>query len=90
MSAEEKREVGILVIKNKAEFNLVGVNNVLGFDEYSVTLDTTLGELIVEGSELKIEKLTGEGGEVVIKGNISGAYYSGKKESRGFFKGLFK
>ena len=87
---EQKKSEGTLIIKSKSEFYLDGVNNVLSFDEYAVLLDTDLGEVTVEGSEMKIEKLGGDCSEIVIKGNITGVFYSTKKETRGFFKGLFK
>ena len=90
MINEENTAKGRVLIENKKIFTLDGVNNVLGFDEGMVLLDTSLGDLTVEGSELKIESLSKDGGEIVITGNISGVFYSEKKESKGIFRGFFK
>ena len=90
MKQEEKIGYGLMTLKDKKEFRLDGVKNVLSFEESTVTLETELGNLCIEGEDLKIESLYGEGGEILIKGLINGIYYYEKKSSGGFLKGLFK
>ena len=42
-------------------FSMEGVNDIRGFDEGYVSLDTVSGKITVEGSDLKIESLTKDG-----------------------------
>ena len=78
-----------LTLSEMKELRTNGVKNVVGFDEGSVLLETDLGRLTVEGSDLKIESLSKENGEIVIVGNVSGIFYSGDKSNKGFFGKLF-
>ena len=78
------------VIKNRKVLTLNGVINVLSFGEDYLSLATDLGEVIVEGRELKIESLTKENGEILIKGIIDGVFYREQKNDKGFFKKIFK
>ncbi len=79
-----------LLIKNREILTLNGVINVESFGEDYLTLCTDLGEVIVEGKELKIESLQKEGGEIMIKGMIDGIFYKEKRNEKGFFKKIFK
>lgn len=73
-------------IFNMKELTMDRVNNVVGCDDEAVLLDTVRGRMTVEGEGLKIERLTGSGGEIVIKGSISGIYFTPEqKKRRGFF-----
>ncbi len=80
----------VLTVNDRKSVSLNGVNNVLGFDEGYVTLDTALGRVGIEGNDLKIESLSKENGVIFISGNISGVYYSEPKEGGGIFKRMFK
>ena len=66
-------------------FTMDGVNDIRGFDEGYVSLSTDSGKINVEGSDLKIESLSKEGGTIFISGNISGIYVSSEDKKRGFF-----
>ena len=81
---------GTLTIKDRRSATLDGVKNIESFDENYISLDTKQGRVIIEGSGLKIESLSRDNGAIYITGNISGAYYSGEKASRGVFANLFK
>ena len=52
-------------------FTMDGVNDIRGFDEGYVSLSTDSGKINVEGSDLKIESLSKEGGTIFISGNIN-------------------
>ncbi len=79
-----------LIIENRRSVTLGGVDNVVGFDEDYVSLDTTLGRVIIEGEGMKIESLTREGGIIYVTGDISAVYYSEIKTKNGMFKRIFK
>lgn len=76
----------ILTIKGREELIMDGVDNVLGFDENGVSLLTTLGKVVIEGRDLKIESLTKNDHTVVIIGVFSGVYFAddkARKKGRG-------
>ena len=70
-----------VILKNRGELFLDGVSDVVGFDEYSVTVKTVLGGLTVDGTDLHITRMSLETGEVVITGNVSGLFYDETKET---------
>ncbi len=53
-----------------------GVRDIAGFDEEYIILDANIGRIVVEGKGMKIESLTSDGGNILIKGNISGFFKS--------------
>ena len=69
----------ILTLRGREELIMDGVDNVLGFDNNGVSLLTTLGKVIIEGNDLKIESLTKSDHTVVIVGVFSGVYFADDK-----------
>lgn len=67
-----------------SSFSMEGVNDIRGFDEGYVSLDTVSGRISVEGNDLKIESLTKEGGMIYISGNVSGVFISSDEKKKGF------
>lgn len=55
---------------------ITGVNDVLSFDAGEVLLQTEQGILMIRGSELHVNRLTLEKGEVDIDGKIDSLTYS--------------
>lgn len=64
-----------IILENRRRMSVSGVEEVLAFDERIVEMKTALGELRVQGEELKVEKLTVDEGELVICGNIVSLSY---------------
>ena len=79
-----------IYIKNKNEIKLNGVLSVDSFDEDFLTLDTELGQLVIEGKNLKIESLAKENREILIKGDFCGLFYKERKIEKGFLSKIFK
>lgn len=77
-------------LKSRAHMELDGVLEVLSFDDVSVSLETVMGEMIIEGEELRVSSLDTDKGIVVLDGKINGMYYNtdSQKEKRRFFGGL--
>lgn len=73
---------------------ITGVNDVLSFDAGEVLLQTEQGVLMIRGSELHVNRLTLEKGEVDIEGRIDSLTYSdaaaGSKSGESLFGRLFK
>ena len=79
---------GTVTVRDRRELVMDGVKNILGFDECSVTLETTLGEVYIEGDGLKVEALS-EDGRISIKGRFDSLSFSGTRMKKGFLSGVF-
>jgi sporulation protein YabP len=79
---------------NREAIALTGVKDVLSFDVSEVLLETALGMLSIRGSELHVNRLTLEKGEVDIAGKIDSLTYSDvgtyKKQGESFLGRLFR
>ncbi len=64
-----------LTLNDRRRLTVSGVEDVESFDEETVTLVTCGGTLAVRGSGLKIEKLSLDGGELVVEGQIDSLDY---------------
>ena len=73
---EEPR--GNITLENRKRLTLTGVEEVISFDDEKILLNTKLGFLTIKGSELKMNKLDVQNGDVIIIGNISSIVYSSK------------
>ena len=88
---EEPR--GNIILENRKKLTLTGVEEVISFDDEKILLNTKLGFLTIKGSELKMNKLDVQNGDVIIVGNISSIVYSNKeikKEKESIISKLFK
>lgn len=83
----EKAGKHSLHLQNREKLNIDGVENVISFDENAIILQTSLGELNIDGEGLKVVKLSVEDGEVALEGKIFGLFYidGGRKKRGGFF-----
>ncbi len=81
-----------MIMKSRREVFLDGVFDVVGFDEKTISLKTSLGDMMIEGHDLHIRKMSLESGEVSVEGNIDGVYYASETEEKkgGFIRRLFK
>ena len=88
----EKQEKNDIVIRARRHIDVVGVREVLSFDESSISMMTTEGELLLEGEELKIETLDTERGVVSADGKINSVIYYDRtdgSEKKSLFGKLF-
>lgn len=65
-----------LVINNRKTSMVTGVMDVLSFDLNEILLETEQGMLMVKGSDLHVNRLSLEKGEVDLSGNIDSVAYS--------------
>ncbi len=80
-----------LILENRNILSLNGIDDVLGFDEETVTLSGNCGILIVKGEKLHISKLSLDTGEVNLDGKINAIIYTeDNKNKSGIFAKLFK
>lgn len=67
-----------------------GVLEVESFDEESIVMSTSLGELIIKGSGLHIEQLSLDGGDLRVEGEIDALNYEELRPQGGFFARLLR
>lgn len=83
-----------LNINARKTIAITGVNDVLSFDAGEVLLQTEQGVLMIRGTELHVNRLTLEKGEVDIDGRIDSLTYSDAggygKSGESLFGRLFK
>ena len=89
MVTEQKKERarGEISLVGREEMKIGGALEVLSFDDESVRLKCVDGELLVEGSDIKIGALDTERGIVSLRGRIDGMYYADepKEQKKGFW-----
>ena len=92
--AEEKRQSAMphnLVLEDRRMLTVSGVSDVDSFDEETVVVFTDLGELTVRGTNLHINRLSVEAGELTVEGNIAALIYSDDSpKNSGFFSKVFR
>lgn len=90
ISETEKKRAHRISVSEREAVYIEGVEEVMGFDEVSVRLRSSKGELYIEGKDLRVDTLDTERGVVSVCGRISGIYYATEesKEKRGFFSRL--
>jgi sporulation protein YabP len=80
MQAEKKGNgARTLSMVGREELSLTGVEDVLRFDEETVVCKTADGELVVEGSALRIVGFSSTEGTLAVRGALSGLFYDEKK-----------
>ncbi len=92
--ADEKRNPAMphnLVLEDRRLLTVSGVSDVDSFDEETVIVFTDSGELTVRGSDLHINRLSVEMGELTVEGRISALIYSeDAPKNGGFFSRVFR
>lgn len=82
-----------IMLESRKKLTLTGVEEVISFDDEKILLNTKLGFLTIKGSELKMNKLDVQNGDVIIVGNTASIVYSSKevkKEKESIISKLFK
>ena len=85
---EATEEKGRLTVTDRRLISIDGVEAVLSFEEDYLSLETSLGSLSVEGEGLKIENLSKDKGQILIRGRIDGVYYTKEKPRKKLFGGF--
>lgn len=86
--AESKR-TSSAVLTGRSFLALTGINEVVSFDESTVTLDCEGTLLAISGEGLSIVKLSLENGEVSLSGRIDAIVYTDEQPKKGLFSRLF-
>lgn len=90
MSDEIKKRHSV-ILENRKNMVLTGVEDVLSFDECAVVMQTVQGKLTVKGSALHISGFNRETGDLQMDGTISiFGYTDSAGKDNGFFGRIFK
>lgn len=76
-----------IILEDRKKLVLSGVSDVVSFDDISVVLETLKGRLNINGSNLHIQTLCLEDGNVTIEGNVDELMYEDSEQNKR--KGLF-
>ena len=77
-----------LALSERKKLTVTGVAEVISFEDTSVVLQTGMGTLTVQGSELQLKTLSLEGGQVEVEGNIAALIYEEPRQG-GWLSRLF-
>ena len=86
---EENQIPHKLQLNARRQLTMTGVTEVVSFDEDTVVLQTGLGTLIVQGSQLQLKTLSLEGGQVAVDGSICAMLYEEPRRDLGWRQRLF-
>ena len=83
-----------VILENRKKLTLSGIEDVDSFDEACITLFTDTGMLTVKGTDLHINRLSVETGEVLIEGHVDALLYAdgerGKTKGMSFLARMFR
>lgn len=78
-----------LTLNERKSLTMTGVTEVISFDDSTVVLTTVLGNLEIQGENLKLKTLSLDGGQVAVDGKIFSMVYD-EPQSGGFWSRLRK
>ena len=79
-----------LSLDQRRHLTVSGVDEVESFDESAIRMTTRAGELLVRGRGLHIEKLSLDGGDLLVDGAVDALIYQEPEEAVSFLSRLFR
>lgn len=81
-----------IILEERERLSVSGVEEVESFDETTIVMNTSRGTLIIRGENLHIEKLSLDGGDLKVEGDIDALTYedSGRERAGGLLSRLFR
>lgn len=79
-----------IIISGRNQGIVTGVNEVIEFDNNVVSLDTSMGRLLIKGKEMKVKGINLEKGEAEIEGTVDSLVYTSKQNNESFIKRMFQ
>ena len=78
-----------ITLDQRSRLTVSGVDSVESFDETSIVMSTDQGSLIIRGSDLHIEKLSLDGGDLLVQGSVDSLTYEEDDRRDSFLRRLF-
>lgn len=90
MNEQKFNKQNLVIITNRNELKITGVEKVTGFSETAITLNISNQTMTVLGEQMHAQKLDVENGELVVMGLINSIKWDTKKEKIPLLKRIFK
>ena len=71
-----------VILEGREQLSVSGVEEVESFDENTIIMTTVKGTLVVRGEDLHIEKLSLDGGDLKVEGDIDALTYEESRRER--------
>jgi len=78
-----------IILEERRRLTVSGVSDVESFNENGVVCRTNRGTLLIKGSNLRVDKLSLEGGDLAVEGAVDSLLYENENPT-GFFSRLFR
>lgn len=88
MAEPQLRLPHALTLQSRQTLTMTGVTQIRSFDEQTVALETEMGILTVHGTQLQLENLSLEGGQVRVTGTVSALIYEDPHPSGSWLRRL--
>ena len=75
MNSDKIFESHSISVNDRRHSELTGIDDVLSFDDNSITMHSAMGDMVIEGEELKIESFSADRGILTVMGKVNGLYY---------------
>ena len=72
-----------VTVEERSSLTVSGVSDVERFDEREIVMSTSRGTLVVTGENLHIEKLSLDGGDLKVEGDVDALTYEDDHRDRG-------
>lgn len=80
-----------ITLKDRASLVVSGIEHIYSFNDKKVEVRTSAGEMVIEGENLDMSKLSLDENIINIEGTINSIVYSKeRKPQESFFKKVFK
>ena len=73
-----------LTLSERSRLTVTGVTEVISFEDTQVILQTAMGLLTVQGSQLQLKNLSLEGGQVAVAGEVTALIFEEPRARRGW------
>ena len=74
-----------LTLNRREQLTVTGVEEIIGFDETTVVLQTDMGTLHIHGENLQLKELSVDSGQTAVSGQINAMIYQELRPRRGLF-----
>jgi len=78
-----------ITLTDRQSVQLNGVEELICYDENNIVMQTSLGQLTLDGEGLNIVKLNLEEGIVSVEGRINALYYMEQREKKTLLSRIF-
>lgn len=94
MPEEKKYTKHCVIIDQRENISITGVNDVISFDEEAIVAHTEMGIIVLKGTDLHVNKLNLDKGELEVDGEFLGLTYQEdnafNKNGNSFLGRIFK